>query len=389
MTDQLPEALIVYQGFYPWEVRIEKFVNVLRSCGLHCTLLCRWNGEASEQEEHDGLRIVRLGFGRPAWQSLPFSYNPLWRRAIRMWVRRLKPKLIVAREMLITEACTSAAKGEIPVLMDMAEHYPAAMRSWKKYRANPLLRFLVHTLRLPDKVEAQAVRRCTAIVCVCYENAERVARTYSLPPERFHLVLNTPPRDAFAHLQTDTTRPVRCFSYQGYLTRERGVERCIDAFDSVAKDLPDIRLEVYGDGESMPEIQYRRASSKFADRIHLHGSFNHSELPSIMEQSDVGLVVFDQDEFRQHTIPNKLFDYLLCAKPVIVSNCSPMAELVHQNHCGIVIDTNSPDQLAQALLRMVHEDVHEMAENARVAAITRYHWEYDAQTLRQLVLSLL
>ncbi len=389
MASPQKQALLVYQGSYPWEVRIEKFCRVLNECGFHCTVLCRWTGEQLENEHRPGVDIIRLGFGLASWKSLPSSANPLWRRAIRAQVERLQPSLIVAREMLIAEACTAAAAGRIPVLMDMAEHYPAAMRSWKKYRSSWYGRLLVHHWDVPSRIERNAIKKMDAIVCVCQENMDRLQKSYHIASEKLALVMNTPALHEFDQVRLGPSHPARVFSYQGYITRERGVERCIQAFSELARTIPDIEFVVAGSGESYGDVLTMQQASPAADRIHLLGSFRHEELSSILSKSDVGLIVFDQDEFRQHTIPNKLFDYLLCAKPVIVSACAPMARIVQEYSCGIVVDTNSPDQLRQSMARMCQEDLSTMSNNARKAATERFHWELDAQRLKDCILSLL
>ncbi len=383
-------ALIVYQGTYPWEVRIEKFCRVLCDMGFECTLLCRWGNELLEREVREECTVIRLGFKQASYRSLPTSLNPLWRRAIRQYVDELKPDIIIAREMLIAEACGVVAKERrVPLLLDMAEHYPAAMRSWKKYRQSWYGRLLVHHLHLPEYVEGQAVRVSDAIVGVCEENIQRVCTTYNRSASDVHLVYNTPPLHSFDGVRIGPTKPARVFSYQGYITRERGVERCIHAFTKLAQQREDVEFLIAGDGESFADVEVAYHASTAAHQIRLWGPFKHEDLIEINSLTDVGLIVFDQDEFRQNTIPNKLFDYLMCAKPVIVSNCSPMARIVHENACGIVVDTNSPDQLVTSMERMCREDLSEMSANARKAAETRYHWEVDAQRLKDCIQSLL
>ena len=53
------------------------------------------------------------------------------------------------------------------MLIDMAEHYPATMRTWKKYQGNALARFLVFWAKVPDLVERRSVGLADGIITVC------------------------------------------------------------------------------------------------------------------------------------------------------------------------------------------------------------------------------
>jgi glycosyltransferase involved in cell wall biosynthesis len=101
------------------------------------------------------------------------------------------------------------------------------------------------------------------------------------------------------------------------------------------------------------------------------------------------VIPFDQDEFRNHTIPNKLFDYMACGKPVIVSDCAPVARIVNETGCGFVTNNNNPEQLIAAIKEMPNRDVAKMSENGLAAAKKRYNWEQDAHHLLQFIAGLL
>ncbi len=387
MSNNTRRVLYVYQGTYPWEVRVKKFCEALESQGYEVTVLSRWAPGLAEFERYGRTAIVRVGANQAAWKSLPFSFNPLWRNAIRKQVQALSPQLVIAREMLIAEACADAARGQCPVIMDMAEHYPAAMRSWKKYRDSPIGRVLVHWLNTPELVESRAVRSMDAVITVCEENEERIKRLFSLKDQHLCIVRNTPPLHAFDHVRRGASQPARVFSYQGYITRERGVVRLVQAFDALGDS--DTELLIAGDGESFDDVKRECTGRRSESRIKLLGAFSHDQLDDILSRTDVGVIAFDEDEFRQHTIPNKLFDYLLCAKPVIVSNCAPMARIVNQNGCGIVINNDTPDQLREAMKAMREKDLTDMSLRGLEAARAHYHWELDSERLVSFLSTLL
>lgn len=389
MANQQHRILYVCQGAYPWEVRVEKFCDSLIAAGHHVTVLCRWSGELLERETVRGADVIRVGFRCPSWQSLPTSANPLWRSAIRRITDDTLPHLIIAREMLIASACAKAARKTCPVIMDMAEHYPAAMKSWKKYRQGVVGPLLVHRLHVPEHVERRAVAACDGIITVCDENSERVHKSFRVSHDRMTVVHNTPWLHAFDGVRLGSSEPPRVFAYQGWITRERGVERLISAFAKSGEADRGAVLLLAGGGESLDDVRAASHHSGVADHINIMGEFPSDRLGEVLSSTDIGVIPFDEDEFRHHTIPNKLFDYMACGKPVIVSNCAPLARIINETGCGIVVSNKDPEQLVSALREMRNRDVRLMSENGRKAAEKRYNWEQDAHHLLSFIASYL
>jgi len=203
------------------------------------------------------------------------------------------------------------------------------------------------------------------------------------------VVHNTPWLHAFDGVRLGSSEPPRVFAYQGWITRERGVERLISAFAKSGEADRGAELLLAGGGESLDDVRAASHHSGVADRINIMGEFPSDRLGEVLSSTDIGVIPFDEDVFRHHTIPNKLFDYMACGKPVIVSNCAPLARIINETGCGIVVNNKDPEQLVSALREMRNRDVRLMSENGRKAAEKRYNWEQDAHHLLSFIASFL
>ena len=128
---QSKNILYIWQSTYPWEVRAEKLTDSLILAGHDVSLLCRKID--SHKNANPKLSLFNL-------QSNPFNapvpFSPVWTQEIKKIIKHKKIDLIIARDILVTPSALQAAKNfSIPVLIDMAEHYPAAMKGWKKYNS--------------------------------------------------------------------------------------------------------------------------------------------------------------------------------------------------------------------------------------------------------------
>ncbi len=370
----------------PDEVRAEKICRALVRDGHEVTVLSRWFTGALEREVYQGVTILRVGKGMPGWCSNPLSINPFWKKSIFKAALETQAHLIITREMLIAEASANVGrKLGIPTLIDMAENYPGAMRGWKKYQSKFYLRFLVNTLKIPDSIEKRAVLTSNGVIVVCDEQVERLHQCYGMAVENMVLVQNTPELELFEQVDKTCVLPPKVFAHHGYFTLDRGLEALTKGFIEVAVEFPDIELLLAGIGETYEDVRTIAASTASKARITFPGEFKLTSRAELYAQVDVGVMPYNADENFNFTIPNKLFDYMACGKPVIVSTAIPMKRVVEETGAGIVADCSTPEKIADAIRRMRNSDVQKMSENGRKAAEKKYNWAVDSERLCKFV----
>jgi glycosyltransferase involved in cell wall biosynthesis len=83
------------------------------------------------------------------------------------------------------------------------------------------------------------------------------------------------------------------------------------------------------------------------------------------------------------TIPHKLFQYMLASRPVIVSNCRPLARIIRETDAGLVFESGNVSELAIRIAELAANPGlrEEMGRRGRAAAATRYNWETEGQKL--------
>jgi glycosyltransferase involved in cell wall biosynthesis len=377
----MPKILYIWQAGFPWDVRAEKICLELISRGCEITLLARWKPGQERQGDHRGIRVVRVGHQLPRGLSLPVPMNPTWRRSIRRMVADWRPDLVIAREIMLAEPAADACRRQgVPMIIDMAEHYPATMRTWEKYGNGFISRLLVHHVRVPDLVERRAVASADGVITVCDEQIDRLHEQYGYPRDRTAVVHNTIDRGAFEAVRRGSSTPPRVFGHHGHITSQRGLDHLIRGFALAARHDSQIRLVLAGSGEISGLAALARDLGASA-RVSLVGPYRHADLIRLYSEVDVGILAYPVDDSWGHSIPNKLFDYLACGKPVIVSPNQPFRRVVEEAKAGLVLADNSPEEIAAAMLRMRRLDPEPMAKGGLEAARTRFHWARDAETM--------
>jgi len=99
--------------------------------------------------------------------------------------------------------------------------------------------------------------------------------------------------------------------------------------------------------------------------------------------SKVCLVPHNASEHTHTTIPHKLFQYMICGKPVLVSDCRPLARVVRRSGSGRIFTADDSDSFAEELVWMYHHEnqVEQMGQNGRIAALGEFSWQHDARRL--------
>jgi glycosyltransferase involved in cell wall biosynthesis len=301
-------------------------------------------------------------------------------------VRESGADLILVRDIpLAIPALRVARKSRLPVVLDMAENYPAMLQDRLRFTpTGPIGRLMRHPA-WARAIERIAVRSAEHILVVIEESRERLIRA-GVPAERISIVCNTPRRS----LWEDTAVSPRTASaasglrlvYLGNLDGSRGIDTAIRAVARLAASGRDARLTAIGDGTCLKHFQELARRLDVQDRVSLPGRLSFRHVRDILATSDIGLIPHYATEAWNSTIPNKLFDYMALGLPVIVSDAKPTGRIVREGRCGEVFHDRDPDDLARCIRILEDADLRSsQGQRGREAIHCRYNWETDFRRL--------
>src|SRR5438067_1698975 len=113
-------------------------------------------------------------------------------------------------------------------------------------------------------------------------------------------------------------------------------------------------------------------------RVISYEVWNHTHIL----ESDVGVVPHLVTDHTNTTIPNKLFDYMAYARPVLVSDAAPMRRIGCQEHCGLYHRSGDVPDIVRKLRTLTDPEVRKrFGARGRQAVVERYNWDRDAERL--------
>jgi glycosyltransferase involved in cell wall biosynthesis len=162
--------------------------------------------------------------------------------------------------------------------------------------------------------------------------------------------------------------------YLGAHGEANGLEVVIDAARILLDEgYKDIDVLLVGDGpEKRRLIEY--ACKVGANNVYFYPPISKGQVPYLLKGIDLCLFnLKDNDVFKYGISPNKMFDYLCAAKPIVFA-CRAFNDIVAQAQAGISVPPEQPELLAQAVIKLYNipeQQRREMGVNGR-----RYAEEY-------------
>jgi glycosyltransferase involved in cell wall biosynthesis len=389
-------VLKIFDGDYPWDVRVEKFVRAIAAAGHEVVILARNRAGRPRREQLKDAEVWRLPYtGRldRIW-SFPAFFNPLWVGVARRAARQIRPDRIVVRDLpLAPLALWLARRWHCPVIVDMAEPYPEALRSNWQFDNLGGIDYLLRNPRLADVVERWVVRQAPRTLVVSSEAGARLERI-GLSPDRWTLVGNTPELDRLhdgSHEQLhlpETLRKRRLLIFSGILVGDRGVDVALRGLALLRHGgTDDVAMLVIGDGPARAGLQREARALGLEGRVHFLGWVTHDELPPFWRAADLGLLPFHKCSHIETTLANKLFDYMAVGLPVLASDAAPMVRVLRETGAGATFRAGCAEDFARVVTRLLDAPSarREMGERGRKAVRETYNWAQDAQRLLEAV----
>jgi glycosyltransferase involved in cell wall biosynthesis len=233
-------------------------------------------------------------------------------------------------------------------------------------------------------VNAILVRYFSAGIC----NAKKV-----------HLVMNFKNQSEF-EISEETIRSFRknhrligrfVVLYTGWLVPGNGLEELFSALELLDSSLRSkLSVLVCGNGFAEGHLKGIVKSKHLGDCVHFIGKINSKEVPLFVNSSDIAYIVYSKSvDYSSIRTPSRLFEAILCGKPVLASNFGELAAIVKRSKIGLTVDPEEVTEISAALSQMMQNPslLAMFHQNALLLAQV-YNWSSEEKKLIGLYESL-
>lgn len=363
----------------PFEVRLfHREAKTLAEAGYSVTIIA----QCDETKFVDGIRIIGLGKARNRFFRMA--------RTVRIFARALAEKADVYQvqnpELLLWGVLLRLFTRR-SVVYDVHEDFPAAVkiRNWIPRYLRDLLSFVV------DVYERTLTRFIDCVITADEQISDRFLHGYSKVVTLYNF-----PRLVYVkqipRLKRNETL-TKTIIHPGSLCAERGADVMLNAFKIVRESVPEAVLLLIGDFTTPYGISFKKRVEEHG----LEGSISvvnylpHEQVLAHIAQSDVGLSLLQPVSKFMKNIPQKVFEYMACGIPSVVSDLPPIRPFIEDSRAGILVSPSDPEKIAEAVIFLLQhpQEAQKMGENGRRAVLEKYNWDQEARKLLALYEELL
>jgi D-inositol-3-phosphate glycosyltransferase len=175
--------------------------------------------------------------------------------------------------------------------------------------------------------------------------------------------------------------------FAGGLTPTYEVDVAVRAVALLRDRRPDLpaALDIYGRGDSQPELERLVGDLGVGDRVALHGRIPIEEVPAAIARADVGLATTRLDAFTAASLSTKIFEYAAMGKPVVAARL-PLVEAAFPADVVRRYQPGDAESLADEVLALVDDPAaREAAVVAAGAIVAEHSWEHDGPAYLELL----
>lgn len=235
--------------------------------------------------------------------------------------------------------------------------------------------------------EGHYIRKADAVITSDIGRADILERVYQIP--RPTVVLNVP--EIVEKLEPDLTFREQALKGKRYLLIYLGgfvANRSLPEQIRAMRKLGDCALALVGFGYLRDELAAQIEREKMGDQVTIFDPVPFDRMMRYTAAADIGMLTFVGSCLSYaYGAPNKQFEYMMAAIPIVCSDLPDMADIVREQRTGqLVIDPTDPVQIADAVRALIDgpEPLAEIGARARKVALDRYNWNKEKKVQVQV-----
>lgn len=350
---------LVVQGVYDIDPRVRRKAEALVAAGYSVDVLALRASDGQKSYVVNGVNVqtASLGKKRGSLSRYAFEYFAffLW-ACFRLTANTFRKRYAVIDvntlpDFLIFAGVFARWMGA-KLVLDMHEitpefymsKYGVAEDSW-----------LVRALGFIEKVSFNFADRVVTI----NEPIRDLLVGRGLPRAKSTVVMNAVDEFRFGANSSGSALPVDrpdkfVMVYHGTLTSLYGLDIAIEAFALVHQQMPEAQIWILGSGPEHGRLARLAQEHGLDSKVKLIGQVPASDIPKWLSQCAVGILPIRCDVFLDFAFPNKLPEYIITGKAVIISRLKSI-RYYFSNEALAYFEPNDPVDLSRQMVRLYQD----------------------------------
>lgn len=238
-------------------------------------------------------------------------------------------------------------------------------------------------LRLAKGLERHLYRRAWRISCATRGIARYIGQQPGIDASRVDVLFNGVDPEMFHPARAESSPPPvvaefgrrKVFTYAGLIGTAQALTVIVGAAKRLNRERG-IGFLIMGDGPAREDL-LREIESEHLDNLRLVAAQSGADAARVLAHSYASIVPLRRLPLMSMAVPSKVITSLATGTPVLLCGAGEAAELLLQHRCGIAVEPESPEALADAVrsLAVEPERRNELAENGLALVREAYDWK--------------
>jgi glycosyltransferase involved in cell wall biosynthesis len=323
--------------------------------GCEVTVITTGTTRRTHHESYRGIPVIRLA----TWGNLSNTpVNPAWWLQVRRLIASLDVDVVNAHAPVPFLADIAAFTSPVPVVLT----YHSGSLVKGSGAVDVLLRaYERHVL-------PRVFNRAAGLIAVSPVSMAHATGRAQLIPPGVDVELFSPP----VHEEERGPRVL----YVGRVERTsrwKGLRVLVDSLVRLRRLVPQVRLDVVGDGDDVGDLKARAERLGVGDCIDWHGKVDHSELPRFYRRAGVTVLpsLTESESFGM-----TLVEAMASGCPVVGSAVGGIPFVIRDGVDGLLVPPGDATALAAALADVLtdRDRAAALGKAGREAALSRWDW---------------
>lgn len=336
--------------------RVNKTCNSLVKYGLIVTLIGRKFTSSPTLNRNYKCKLLNIFFKKNilyyAELNIKLFFYLLFTQQDYLWANDL--------DTLLPNYLVAKIKRK-PLIFDSHEHFTEV----PELKENPFAK------KVWKSIEKHCIKGCNAVITVCNPIKDYFKKEYN----KESVIVRNIPSSVFKNdYFTPSKDKENLIVWQGAINVERGLEEICEAMQWVEG-----KLIIMGEGGIKTLLERKIKHLKIEDKVELCGRLVFEEMIQKTRRAKLAISI-DKPTNGNYAIslPNKIFEYISCSVPVLVSDLQEIRHIVDNYHTGVYLKSYNPKDLSSQINDLIsdNEKLDSIAQNCKKAA-KELTWENE------------
>ena len=380
---------IIVQNYYKIDPRVRRTAELLVNTGYSVDVFCLRNEDENKKNYHlNGVNVFTAPLSKKRASNLRyiFEYLAFFLLTVLFLTRQTQKKryelihVNTLPDFLVYAGLVHKIFGTT-IILDMHEVMPEFYMS--KFGV-PMNHILIKLIKWQERVSIRFADQVITInepIKILLENRNTIKN-------KITVVMNSVDNSLFSLPESrinNNSDNKFIFMYHGTLTRLYGLDIAIRAFSKAAHQMPNANFWMLGEGSERSNLEQLSKDLDINEKVKFLGVHPQQDMVEWLSRCDVGVLPTRQDVFSDLSFSNKLPEYIVMKKPVIVSRLKTI-RYYFSDEALAFFEPHNEEDLAQQMIHIYN--IPELRQSLVSKALIEYQ-SINWKVMQQRYLSLI